>query len=117
MTAPPEETHIVKKMSPMQAGAKKLARRYGDTLVCVRYRHDAEGATRYTTVELIVERVAVQKRAATDTLVGVKLEFNDKTLRAVVQASGAEWDAKAKLWRMPRSVAKRLSLLAQIEKE
>ena len=117
MTAPPGETHIVKKMSPMQAGAKKLARRYGDALICVRYRHNAEGTTRYTTVELVVESVAVQKRSAADALVGVKLEFDDRTLRAVVQASGAEWDAKAKLWRMPRRVAKHLDLLARVEKE
>ncbi len=38
-----EGTRVVKKMSPSQPGALKLARRYGDALICVRYRHDAQG--------------------------------------------------------------------------
>ena len=43
-----ESTRVVKKMSPAQPGAVKLARRFGDALVCVRYRHDAQGQQRYT---------------------------------------------------------------------
>jgi hypothetical protein len=46
---------VVKKLSPAQPGAIKLGRRYGDALLCVRYRHDNNNQYRYTTVELIVE--------------------------------------------------------------
>src|SRR4051812_41936053 len=49
------DTRIVKRLSASQAGAIKLARRYGDALVCVRYRHDLQGRLRYTTVELVVD--------------------------------------------------------------
>lgn len=110
-------TRVVKKMAPTQAGAMKLTRLYGDALVCVRYRHDAQGQHRYTTVELVVDRAPIQSRAALGQLVGVKLDFNDKPLRSVVRASGATWDAQAKLWRMPRTVAKRLGLLARVAEE
>ncbi|HKX41878.1 MAG TPA: hypothetical protein VJO99_12025, partial [Burkholderiaceae bacterium] len=55
-------THVVKRLSPTQAGALKLARRYGDALVCVRYRHDAAGRHRYTTVELIIDEAPIVPR-------------------------------------------------------
>jgi hypothetical protein len=112
-----EGTRVVKTMPPSQAGALKLARRYGDALVCVRYRHDAEGLNRYTTVELVVDRAPVQARAAADAVVGVKLDYNEKALHSMVRARGARWDAGAKLWRMPLSVAKQLSLLARVVQE
>ncbi len=92
----------------------KLARRYGDVLVCVRYRHDAQGLNRYTTVELVVDQVPVQARRDEKRIVAVKLDYDDKPLRAVVSANGAKWDAHAKIWRMPRSVAKQLGLLARV---
>ena len=55
-TAPLIKTRIVKRLAPDQAGAKKLARQYGNALVCVRYRQDPEQGLRYTTVELVVAR-------------------------------------------------------------
>jgi hypothetical protein len=42
-------------LAPGQNGTKKLLARYGDRLVCVRYRYDSERAVRHKTVELIVE--------------------------------------------------------------
>ena len=35
-----KSTRVTKKLSPLQAGARKLTRLYGDALVCVRYRQD-----------------------------------------------------------------------------
>lgn len=37
---------VIKRMAPHQPGAVKLARRYGDALVCVRYRQDPDGQHR-----------------------------------------------------------------------
>ncbi len=42
-------------LRPGQKGTKKLVVKYGDRLVAVRYRYDAEQKRRYKTVELIVE--------------------------------------------------------------
>ena len=40
---------------PGQRGAKKFLSQYGDRLVCVRYRQDAQRQRRFKTVELIVD--------------------------------------------------------------
>ena len=108
-----EETRVVKTMSPTQPGALKLAQLHGDALVCVRYRHDAQGRRRYTTVELVVEIVPVRTKstAADLEIVGVKVDYNEKELQSVVRKNGATWDRQAKVWRMPRKVAKELGLL------
>lgn len=103
---------VLKKLAPDQAGAKKLAQKYGDALVCVRHRTDPGGGTRYTTVELLVERVPIKPR--TDRVVGVKIDFHERALQAVVRAAGARWDPQAKLWRMPRRVAGTLRLHERI---
>ncbi len=42
---------------PGQSGTKKLLARYGNRLICVRYRYDEERKKRYKTVELIIEEV------------------------------------------------------------
>jgi len=42
------------KLRPGQNGTKKLLARYGERLVCVRYRYDEARRQRLTTVKLIV---------------------------------------------------------------
>jgi len=108
---------VLKKLGPEQAGAIKLARRYGDALVCVRYRRNANGSHRYTTVELIVDCVAVEARSGkAERIVGVRVGFNETQLRQQVRNSGAKWDAPARLWRMPLRAAKQLGLLDRVVK-
>jgi hypothetical protein len=108
-------TRIVKRLSATQAGAIKLAQRYGEALVCVRYRHDAEGRLRYTTVELVVDRAPIAARADPDELVMVRLDFDDAQMRQQALANGAQWDAQRHLWCMTRRTAKRLRLVRRID--
>lgn len=49
-------------LKPGQRGTKKLVKEFGDKLVCVRYRYDAENNVRYKTVELIVDTTSWQPR-------------------------------------------------------
>jgi hypothetical protein len=107
---------VLKKLGPEQAGAIKLARRYGDALVCVRYRRNANGSHRYTTVELIVDCVAVVAKngKAAERIVGVRVGFEETRLRQQVRDNGSRWDAPARLWRMPLRSAKRLALLVRV---
>lgn len=109
-------THVVKRFSAMQPGALKLARRFGDALVCVRYRHDPEGSYRYTTVELVVDEAPVARRADPDEAVMVHLAFGDTQLQQAARAHGARWDTRQRLWSMPRKTAKKLKLLACVVK-
>ena len=110
-----EGMRVLKKLGPEQPGAIKLARHYGDALVCVRYRRDANGSHRYTTVELVVDCVAVEARSGkADRIVGVRVGFNETQLRQQVRDSGATWDARARLWRMPVRAARQLGLLDRV---
>ncbi len=57
------ELRVTKTLEPDQPGAVRLTRQYGDALLCVRYRRDPRGLTRYTTVELIVDRAPVATKS------------------------------------------------------
>lgn len=106
---------VLKRLAPSQPGAIKLARMYGDSLVCVRHRTDPEGKSRITTVELIVERTPIRPR--TDKVVGVRINYGEPELQSVVKAAGATWDKEAKLWRMPKRVATALNLVQRIREK
>jgi len=112
-TAGPDR--VVRTLRPTQAGAVKLARRYGPALVCVRYRHDAAGSTRYTTVELIVEQAPVQRRVTDRTMVGVKIVWGEAALSAKAKSMGARWDKPSQLWRMSMRTARLLDVTDRVQ--
>jgi hypothetical protein len=103
---------ITKKLSPESRGALKLARQFGETLICVRHRCDDKGEFRYTTVELLVEKTAIRPR--TENLVGIQIGPDEKPLQTVVRAAGGTWDYKARVWRLPRRVVGILKLVDRI---
>jgi len=66
------------KLKPGQKGTKALVAKYGDDLVCVRYRYVDATNTRIKTVELIVEKKtlsASSKANADNALVPVKSDL------------------------------------------
>ena len=102
---------VLKTIWPDQHGAIKLARRFGDALVCVRYRRSANGRMRITTVELAIEVTPVRRR-----WVAVRLPWTaDTKLRDRLAALGAEWDPRQRVWIMPRRAAESLDLEAHID--
>ncbi len=118
---PPPITRVVKRLSPQQAGALKHALRYGPALVCVRYRHDATGQTRYTTVELVVDSAPVAHRRNRPTrkperiqIVAIRLPGTNTALRQRVMEHGAVWDPQARVWYVARQTAAALDLLDRI---
>ena len=106
---------MAKKLVPGQPGTLKLARRHGQSLVCVRYRLDEQGLQRCTTVELIVDRAAVVRRP--DRIVGVQVRYEESELQATVRERGAKWDKLAKVWRMPYRMAVALGLQSRVVKK
>lgn len=106
---------VVKKLAATDRGAIKLARQFGDSLVCVRHRVDAQAEHRYTTVELLVEKTAI--RARVEHVVGVDIGGNERSLQAVVRAAGAKWDYGTRLWLMPRRLAGVLRLTGRIKRQ
>jgi hypothetical protein len=111
-----EARRVSKKLAPTQPGAIKLARRYGDALLCVRYRRSANGSHRCTTVELIVECVPLAQPRG-DRIVGVRIGCDETQLPAIARESGATWDRAARLWRMPLRTAKRLRVAERVVDE
>lgn len=111
---PPQDSRIVKKLAPQAPGAKRLAERFGDALVCVRYRVDAAAGRRYTTVELVVAEGRLPQRTTRE--VFIRVAYGEAEVRRQVKAAGGSWDALRKLWRLPQAEARSLGLLDRIVK-
>ena len=100
---------VAKTYAPNQNGAKRFALRHGEDLVCVRHRMSEDGLTRYTTVELLAEATPVATRQRS--LIALRIPDSTKSMRSLLLACGARWDAKNKVWLIPHMVAKGLRLL------
>lgn len=91
-----------------QRGTRRLVDRYGDRLVCVRYRYDDARQRRLTTVELVVDVDRWRPRAATE--VGVRVAWGEADVARRVKRAGGRWDASLKLWRLRAGTVRRLGL-------
>ena len=88
-------------LKPGQRGTQSMAKKYGDALLCVRFRYDAELRQRLKTVELIVERTEwtpPPPRYAADTLVPLRIEAADMPMRLTAKTSGGRWNPEKRLW-------------------
>ncbi|MCW8936019.1 MAG: hypothetical protein OQK98_14990 [Gammaproteobacteria bacterium] len=113
---------VRKKLKPGAHGTKRLQRIYGDDLICVRYRYDEEKSTRYTTVELIVDKQPYAKGFLIkkydspypddyySPLLNVKISYQDLEMRMKVKNAGGIWDAENKYWKLDRHQVKNLGL-------
>lgn len=99
-------------MQPDDRGAIQLAQIYGPDLVCVRHRLDNNGRTRHVTVELLIKSVDTPQRKRP--MVKLKLEKDERELRALILAAGGSWDPELKLWHLPRRIAKILNLQSRV---
>lgn len=103
---------VAKTMKAGQSGAIKLTRAYGPQLLFVRYRESPDGNERLTTVELVVERVAIQKRD--DPIVSFKIKQEELDLRRLAMAKGAKYNGKNHMWQLRRSEVLRMGLKSRI---
>lgn len=106
-------------LTPGQNGTKNLVRQYGDRLVCVRYRYDAQRGKRYKTVELIVEETDWQPRNRpsvrhADDMVGIRIGYGEAELREKVKQAGGIWRPKQRLWELRYDQVRALGLTARI---
>ena len=95
-------------LRPGQSGTRRYVAEYGERLVCVRHRFDADRQQRVTTVELVVDRVATVPRAGT--VVGIRVAWGEAEVARRVKQEGGTWDARLKLWRLLAGDARRLGL-------
>jgi hypothetical protein len=110
-------------LRPGDPGTHKLLHRFGDQLVCVRYRYDPDTNLRMTTVELAVDTglVASRRRRAPQRTteianepVLVRVAYDEIELRQRVRQAGGRWLRDRKLWQMSNNDAKRLGLSGRV---
>jgi len=92
------------RMSPGQKGTKRLVEKYGDALVCVRYRYDYQKRKQYKTVEIIVSEsdwTPPPAKFADSTLVALKIGVKETSMQSQVKAVGGRWDMEKKVWIVP----------------
>jgi hypothetical protein len=103
-------------LKPGEKGTKRLTAQYGDRLLRVRYRYDAERKKRIKTVELIVEEVDWQpRRFKPATIVGVRVLWGEPELAGSVKRAGGIWNRSKRLWEVRYDRALKLGLADRIE--
>lgn len=92
---------------PGANGTKSLVERYGERLVCVRYRYDEERRKRIKTVELVEEESSWVPSAP---IYLVKIGYEEAELREKIKAAGGRWNAAKKAWLVSGLEMRRLGL-------
>ena len=89
-------------LKPGQKGTKVLVEKYGDALICVRYRFDERRGLRLKTAEIIVDAKpgwpAIRFRD-TD-IVSLMVPYTRKALRERLKAAGGRWVPEERVWRV-----------------
>lgn len=112
-----EQMRARTKRLPGQPGTKALLQKYGDRLVCVRYRYDSAQRKRYKTVELIVEEAAWEPPRAVprpETLVHLRVAWGEANIARAIKQAGGEWNRERKLWTLRYDSAQQLDLVERI---
>ena len=105
------DSHVTKTLWPGQAGTLKLMHQHGTQLVCVRYRRDANGLRRYTTVEIVVDSDIVKSDKAKRQMFDVAIAFEEQSLRTLVKKHGAKWSPERKMWALSGQTVQTLNLV------
>ena len=90
-----------RKLTAGMPGTKKLVEKFGEKLICVRYKYDAGKKIKYKTVELIVDQgfwepdECLGRRSRK---VFVKINYSETELRMRIKAAGGRWERDKKLW-------------------
>lgn len=106
-----------RKLKPGQAGTKKLLAEYGEKLVCVRYRYDAENRCRIKTIELIVEKTPWEPPAPKiplNRIMNLRIRYGEVDLGKQVRAAGGIWNREKQAWELPYQHVLRLGLAERI---
>ena len=109
---------VRKKLKPGQDGTRSLLDKYGDQMVCVRYRYDEERRLRYKTVELIVETTPWLPAATelpANALVGLRVGLSETELQDRIRQAGGKWNRALKYWELRYDKAVALGLKSRIE--
>ncbi|MBU0500964.1 MAG: hypothetical protein KJ558_11980 [Gammaproteobacteria bacterium] len=100
--------------------------KYGEKLICVRYRYDEAQGMRYKTVELIEEsapweagepRLKEAEMPASTDRFGVRIGYEEAAIRDKVKQIGGIWRPQQKLWELTYGQIEALNLKERIVME
>jgi hypothetical protein len=104
-------------LKPGRSGTRDLVEKYGEQLVCVRYRYDDELGIRYKTVELIVDEKPWKPPTAryrpTD-LVHIRIDPHESQLRDALKLLGGRYDRVTQTWLIAHAAAAALRITSRI---
>jgi hypothetical protein len=87
-------------LTPGQNGTKQFLKKYGDQLICVRYRYDKTRQKRFKTIEIIVDEQDWIPGVTfpVDKKVPVRIGFEETELREQMKQAGGYWNPDKKAW-------------------
>jgi len=94
---------IKRILKPGQPGTKSLVEKYGDNLICVRYRYDVEKHTMFKTIEIVVDRKPWQppvKKISKNKILSIRIAYDEAEARKQVKAAGGKWDPARQVWQL-----------------
>jgi hypothetical protein len=98
---------------PGKPGTKQALDKYGDRLLCVRYRIDPHKSLKYKTVELIEKEIPYKRksyRIPVNKKLNIRIFANELNLRRIVKEAGGRWNAHKQVWQLPYRDIKNLGL-------
>ncbi len=94
---------LMKTILPGQPGSIRYKNKYGEKLVCVRYKYDEDRNQRQITVELIESENKWEKnlkRIPPNKILPIEVEYHENELRRKVKSLGGKWNSKIKCWEL-----------------
>jgi len=94
----------IKKLLPGMDGTKKLVDRYGDKLVCVRYRMDDRRNRKVKTVELIIDESSLSTNPSEiplNKIMRLDVKDNEALLGRAIRSVGGRWNRTEHVWELP----------------
>lgn len=117
---PAARAAVTKRLDRGADGTKRYCEKFGDALICVRYRRD--GDRRFTTVELVVEErgqldpgvvdedAMPGGPASADRVVLIEAGLEETGLHRQLRGAGGVWNRDKRAWEVSRRVVEALGL-------
>ncbi len=90
-----------KVLRPGQPGTQKYMQEFGSDLICIRHRYNSKKRKKQITAEIVLEEkpwLTDTKRIPPNKIVGIKVTYQEKNIRKMIQDVGAKWDPVSRLW-------------------
>lgn len=94
-------------------GTKDLADKFGDRLLCVRYKYNRELKQKIKTAEIIIREWDWEKNPKDipqNKIVHVRIEFGEKQLGLLIRSAGGNWNKAKKYWELAYGTVRQLGL-------